>query len=169
MVPLENNRHRFCPTHQDNEKICSIVGCQQPVAEGWHTCSIADHRRAENVHNLRGQSRFQLQQRLERTYNPGDTHTANTLDGPVVEEIFEIADNGEVRPTPTLPPASAHGKKHLRAQFGRRRTFCQEIMVAPCGLIGYRTTFYGAEGVASVAVSYLFTSDVRHSTFLFSV
>ena len=73
------------------------------------------------------------------------------LDGP--EEMFEIGDDGAVRLAPTLPPASAHGKKHLCAQFGCRRTYCQEIMVVPCGLIGYRTTFYGAEGVASVAVS----------------
>jgi hypothetical protein len=42
--------------------------------------------------------------------------------------------------------------KRLRAQFGRRRTHNEELIVAPCGIILARQTFYGAEGVNSVAV-----------------
>jgi hypothetical protein len=91
-------------------------------------------------------------------------------ESPIVEEVFEVHENGTVRPatgiliekglpgpaqkvTKTTKVATAGWNKHLRAQFGRHRTFCQEIMVAPCGLIGYHTMYYGAEGVVSVAVS----------------
>ena len=48
--------------------------------------------------------------------------------------------------------ASAPGTK-VRAQFGRKRTHNEEIIVAPCGVIIARATFYGAEAISSVAVS----------------
>lgn len=43
-------------------------------------------------------------------------------------------------------------KRKLRAQFGRKRTHNEQIMVAPCGMILSRVTFYGAEAVSSVVV-----------------
>jgi hypothetical protein len=47
--------------------------------------------------------------------------------------------------------SSATGRK-LRARFGRRRTHNEQLVVAPCGMILARETFYGAEGVGSVIV-----------------
>jgi hypothetical protein len=48
---------------------------------------------------------------------------------------------------------SSSGKKEqIRAQLGRRRTHNEQIIVAPCGIIIARETFYGAEGVGSVIV-----------------
>jgi len=44
-------------------------------------------------------------------------------------------------------------EKKIRAQFGRKRTHNEQIIVAPCGMIMARETFYGAEGVATVVVS----------------
>jgi hypothetical protein len=44
-------------------------------------------------------------------------------------------------------------KVRIRAQFGRKRTHNEQIIVAPCGIIIARETFYGAEGVGSVIVS----------------
>ncbi|KIK77892.1 hypothetical protein PAXRUDRAFT_28728 [Paxillus rubicundulus Ve08.2h10] len=87
----------------------------------------------------------------------------NLLDGPVMEEVFEVDQDGNVHPTIMAqmegPGAGRKGgdsggrkKKHLCAQFGHCHTFCQEIMVATCGLIWYHTTYYGAEGIASVSM-----------------
>jgi hypothetical protein len=42
--------------------------------------------------------------------------------------------------------------ERIRAQLGRRRTHNEQIIVAPCGIIIARETFYGAEGVGSVIV-----------------
>ncbi|KAF8231037.1 hypothetical protein L208DRAFT_1279283 [Tricholoma matsutake] len=40
--------------------------------------------------------------------------------------------------------------KKLRVQFGWRRTHNKELIVAPCGIVLARQTFYGAEGVSSI-------------------
>ena len=50
------------------------------------------------------------------------------------------------------PVAAASSRHKVRAQFGRRRTHNEQIIVAPCGVIIARATFYGAEAVSSVAV-----------------
>jgi len=44
-------------------------------------------------------------------------------------------------------------RKKFRAQFGRKRTHNEQIIVAPCGMIHARETFFGAEAVSSVVVS----------------
>ena len=165
MVPLENNHHHFCPVHHDNDKVCSIVGCHKQVTDGRLTCTLADHHCIENAHNLHGQSHFQLQQRLEHAHHLDDTNVgAITGD----EETFKIAEDGRAWPA-TMTPAETHQggaatkqNKQLCAQFRCWHTFCQEIMVAPCGLMGYQTTFYGAEGVASVVVTSLSLYMNRH-------
>lgn len=171
-IPLDNNHHHFCPTHQPHhEGLCSVVGCEQPAIRSQCTCDKLEHQQVEDIHCLHGQSRFQLQERLERARvsHPNDADARDVadiselLDGHVAEEVFEVDQDGHVCPTILVaqtegPHTAGKGgngtgkKKHLHAQFGHRRTFCQEIMVAPCGMIGYRTTYYGAEGVASVAI-----------------
>jgi hypothetical protein len=42
--------------------------------------------------------------------------------------------------------------KKIRAQFGRKHTHNEQIMVAPCGMILARSTFFGAEAVSTVVV-----------------
>jgi hypothetical protein len=50
--------------------------------------------------------------------------------------------------------------KKIRAQFGRKRSHNEQIIVCPCGIILARETFFGAEGVASVVVSSTPTRNV---------
>ena len=66
-----------------------------------------------------------------------------------MEEEFEVNAQGNPIPT-TLSPTI--GKKALRAQFGRKRTHNEQLIVAPCGIIVARETFYHAEAVHSVVV-----------------
>ncbi|KAG2034597.1 hypothetical protein BDR03DRAFT_802478, partial [Suillus americanus] len=76
-------------------------------------------------------------------------------DNPIVNghRTSSIKEHQYVEETGNTPAtAVTKKKKRVRAQFGHHRTFCQELLVAPCGLISYRTTYYGAKGVASVAV-----------------
>lgn len=172
MIPLDNNCHHFCPTHQPHhKKLCSIVGCEQPVIRGQPTCNKSEHQHIEDIHRLHGQSHFQLQERLKhacishpQSTNALDANVTEFLDRP--KEVFKVDQDGNMHPTTMITHTegprtglggkggdSTRKKRYLCAQFGCCRTFCQEIMVAPCGMIGYHTTYYGAEGVASVAVS----------------
>ncbi|KAG9221730.1 hypothetical protein CCMSSC00406_0005643 [Pleurotus cornucopiae] len=98
------------------------------------------------THRDRCQSRFQLQERLQRARVahlndalPHDIPTSDLIDATEHDEEFDIVPSGE--------PA----KIKIRAQFGRKWTHNEQIFVAPCGIIIARETLYNAEGIKSVA------------------
>ena len=74
------------------------------------------------------------------------------------EQEFLVDANGKILPnsdantTQPCPDKPETGNRRLRAQFGRKRTHNEQIIVAPCGVIIARTTMYGAEAVTSVMV-----------------
>ena len=138
-IPLASNRHRFCPEHLHTyQKICAVVGCSNPVVEGSQVCANAVHQEAEHVHKDRGQARFQLKERLKRAQLAHDITNLASIDEGEVD--LELKNNPAQKP------------QKIRAQFGRKRTHNEEVIVAPCGVIIARETFFGAEGVASVVV-----------------
>lgn len=77
------------------------------------------------------------------------------------EELLEVDEQGNVTATEGLasenmtlvPTVTATPKKRVRARFGRKRTHNEQILVAPCGMILARETFYGAEAIGTCAVS----------------
>jgi hypothetical protein len=156
-ISLANNRHQFCPKDAPlHDSVCSIVGCDDPVLPGRLVCANTEHREVERLHQDRGQARFQLQARLQRANAAHPENAiaeerdlAELVDVDALEEEFEVTEQqegvqGGSRPQP---------RKKIRAQFGRKRTHNEQIIVAPCGMIIAQETFYGAEGVASVVVS----------------
>jgi hypothetical protein len=152
-VPLANNKHRFCPEDAGQNTICAIIGCSSPTVPDSRVCSDLTHQEVERVHRERGQGRFQLKERLQRARvsHPNDavakeTNVTEIIDTDNEEEDFEVDD-------PQEQENNGKSKKQLRAQFGRKRTHNEQIVVAPCGTIIARETFYGAEGVGSVVVS----------------
>jgi len=111
-----------------------------------------------------GQSRFQLQERLAwaRVTHPPDSFggavnpnsnvdTASLSEDADEEEEFTITENGAALPV-NIQIQAAPGLTKLKAQFGRKRTHNEQVIVAPCGMIIARETFYGAEAVSSVVV-----------------
>jgi len=66
-----------------------------------------------------------------------------------------ISDPRGASPTPT--GGAIGGKKRLSARFGRKRTHNEQILVSPCGMILARDTFFGAEAIATCAVSRFIT------------
>ena len=54
----------------------------------------------------------------------------------------------------SCPTKSDRGNRELRAQFGRRCTHNEQTLVRPCGVIAAHATFFGAEAVSNVLVSY---------------
>jgi hypothetical protein len=145
--PLPTNRHRFCVEHQDLANVCAIVGCDQPIVAGKRTCNDSVHQDIERIHTERGQAQFQLQERLKRARvaHPNDAVAGEggMPEDDKDEEEFEI---------PIRPENEGPKLKKIRAQFGRKRTHNEQIIVAPCGIILARETFYGAESIRTVAV-----------------
>jgi hypothetical protein len=146
-IPLENNHHRFCPKDAAQNLICAIIGCDSPVVTESRTCSDPSHQEVEHIHQERGQARFQLKERLQRARvaHPNDavaqeTDTVDDIDDET--EDFNVSNSQQ-----------SEKKVRIRAQFGRKRTHNEQIIIAPCGIIIARETFYGAEGVGSVIVS----------------
>ena len=146
-IPLENNRHRYCLKDAHHNTICSVVGCDSPIATGSRMCSDPSHQEVERIHRERGQARFQLKERLQRAFvaHPNDALAEET--SPDIADVEDEVEDFEVG------GSEQNGKKErIRAQMGRRRTHNEQIIVAPCGIIIARETFYGAEGVGSVIV-----------------
>jgi hypothetical protein len=87
-TPLSSNRDRYCEHHRDNASTCAIIGCSTPVVPNSKTCNNEDHQAIEKIHMERGQSRFQLQERLTqaRIAHPNDSL------GKEVTNISELAD-----------------------------------------------------------------------------
>ncbi|KAG2099283.1 uncharacterized protein F5147DRAFT_582715 [Suillus discolor] len=148
-TPLSNNHHHFCHLHSGQNDKCVIIGCDLPIVRGRRTCSTLEHRQVEDTHELRGQSRFQLQERLARARTTIATNTSLT-DDPPDEEEYEFNENTRRALPATSSSQDRPGRKKFRAVFGRRRTHNEQLIVAPCGMIIARRTFFGAEGVASV-------------------
>ena len=145
-IPLESNRHRYCPQDAYRNTICAVVGCNSPIMTDSRMCSQPAHQEVERVHRERGQARFQLKERLQHALvaHPNDA---------IAEEGTDVADvDGEVEDFEIGGSEQSAKKERIRAQLGRRRTHNEQIIVAPCGMIIARETFYGAEGVGSVIV-----------------
>ena len=164
-TPLSNNRNRYCDTHIGSEKTCAIIGCSEKVAPNKQTCLITEHQAVEKVHNERGQARFQLQEHLKRARvaplsdSIGETvNDVSELADVESDEEFELA-NGKVLPSQashTSSDPTGKRKNRLCAQFGQKRTHNEQVIVAPCGMIIARETFFGAEAVSSVVVCFFF-------------
>ena len=150
-LPLTNPKHRYCPGHENQYgNICCIKGCTAHKVPGRKTCADRVHQEVENAYNEQGTARFQLQKQLQRAFvsHPDSSEpNAESQDPtePNVDELIEIEKD-----TP---------KGKLKAEFGRRRTHNEQVIVYPCGMILLRETFYGAEGPGSVIVSSPFPSQ----------
>jgi len=162
-VPLDSNRDKFCIDHLSLRDICCIVGCEERVVKGKLTCSLDEHCAAEAKHIARGQAQFVLMERLRRAR---DAHPDNSLptelsaepslseqavDDQTGPEEFDIDGlDADSRPDEALVGGGL--KRRLRTLFTRVRTHNEQIIVAPCGVIIARETFYSAEAISSVAV-----------------
>ena len=152
-VPLANSRHhRFCPIHASRGTICAVHGCELPVRPGFLTCDHEEHQKVEKIHRERGQARFQLQERLQRARVAHPKDSLPSTDTPISDLVDVDDEDEEFEVGNQAVPGPSSTTKRIRAQFGHRRTHNEQIIVAPCGMIIARETFYGAEGCGSVIV-----------------
>lgn len=174
--PLRSNRDRFCLAHQTQNTICAVIDCANLVALGSKVCSVVEHQQTETMHNIQGQSRFQLKERLKRAQlaHPSDplplvdstnSTTSQFINDLESVELDPVDENGEVvfeltpdgHPIPIAAAARDLPTTHrkLRVQFGRKRTHNEQLFVAPCGVIVARETFYHSEAPTAVIVRIL--------------
>ncbi|KAF8797810.1 hypothetical protein BYT27DRAFT_7228805 [Phlegmacium glaucopus] len=144
-VPLDNNRHRFCPEHLNLNSVCAIIGCSNPVIPGKCCCVVREHQAIE-----------ELKERYERAHlaHPDDSignevTSINEIVEDDEEQTFEPSNDGQPLPV-TANSQTTTRKLRIRAQFGRRRTHNEQLFVAPCGMIIARETFFYAEALYSV-------------------
>ncbi|KAN0096936.1 hypothetical protein V8E55_001382 [Tylopilus felleus] len=162
-VPLRSGKDCFCPIHARLENVCLIVGCERQVLEGHLTCKSAEHQEIERCHREKGQSCFQLRDRLQRActaHSASHTSTSRALSQLTANENdneeFTVHSSGHVT-AHSLEDVSTHQDQPLAntrkvcAKFTRSRTHNGQLAVAPCGMILGRDTMFGAEGIASVA------------------
>jgi hypothetical protein len=139
------------------------------------TCSDPVHQEMERLNQEQSKANFQLSQKLmrQKVAHPNDAlaekRLADLVDLEDAEEWFEVDPNGgEVQlftvnnpgatgeletlsqPCPTHPET---GNRKIKAQFGRRRTHNEQVIVRPCGMLCSRATFFAAEAVSNVLVS----------------
>ncbi|KAL0070341.1 hypothetical protein AAF712_002529 [Marasmius tenuissimus] len=145
----------FCSQHLSMENICRVVECEAPVVQGFRTCANLDHRAMEEKWRERGQAAFQLKKRYERDHR---------VDAVTTEEYGPDDDDG-------LGDSEEKGdeSRPLRAHFSRRRTHNEQLIIAPCGMILARQTFYHSEGFSLVArfVKETFTSHRKPNHFIY--
>jgi hypothetical protein len=155
------------------------------TSSNMKTCSDPVHREMECLNSEQSKANFQLSRRLMRqnVTHPTDTTTekrlADLCDLEDAEEWYEVdSDDGQVRmftvndpgatgeldpavPQPPCPSKPDMGNRKIKAQFGRRRTHNEQVIVRPCGIICSRATFFGAEAVSNVLVSLSSNSIAR--------
>jgi hypothetical protein len=74
-IPLANNRHRYCPEHWNQEKLCSVRGCNENAEAGYKSCGDPVHRQKERDYYEEGTAIGQLLRRARRAgiYQPDDS------------------------------------------------------------------------------------------------
>ncbi|KAF8910006.1 hypothetical protein CPB84DRAFT_1743508 [Gymnopilus junonius] len=132
--PLTTARDRYCAKHQD------LNNGNAPVVTEKLKCQCVLH--------------------------PNDALPDKDLDAADLiddeeEEEFEINEEdlihgvheGMSDPCGASPvcTSASRNKKRISAQFGRKRTHNEQILVAPCGVILAWETFYGAEAISTCA------------------
>ncbi|KAI1785056.1 hypothetical protein LXA43DRAFT_1100746 [Ganoderma leucocontextum] len=165
---------RYCRDHQAREDDCSVLSCKSKTTPGFRTCAEPSHRALEDYLRLEHKAMFQLRRRLERLDSGSkttDSIPTTSISHPQLERLIskatttpvpsngevdnqaffesldQVLDNGEIE---CEAEKSASGNKRHRAQFGRRRTHNEELVVASCGIIIGRATFFGSEAINGV-------------------
>ncbi|EIN06762.1 hypothetical protein PUNSTDRAFT_115259 [Punctularia strigosozonata HHB-11173 SS5] len=169
-TPLHSVKDLWCPEHAHLKLKCVVVGCENNTSTGYQTCSEASHRALEAHRREAAKAVFQLKERLRRartsqTHDSLSMDTASlpgSLDGVLEgagldEDEDVVVDDRGIHSgkdlIDDLPPNEdvvcdgkpAEGNVRPKARFGRRRTHNEELVVACCGTILSRATFFGSE------------------------
>ena len=151
--PLVNNRRRFCKAHAHRETECTIKGCSQPVGHGPNRlcCDISEHRDQDIQHAELNASLRLLARRLLDHTKKHDPQDEGQGAEEAVSAALEMVDVLQAEEDPVLK--SDEGNRTTKAQWGRKATHNEQLVVYSCGMIAARATMFGAEAITGVKVS----------------
>lgn len=151
---LDKVTHRFCPEHHLLlHNICEAQPCVAPAIAGTKTCGDIKHKAAYRDFKDKTKSFFGL----PRRFNRPNTHIRSDPSELISTETGEVALSAE-----DLMYADVDNRKHEAGRNGgegsdgkkinlsRNRTHNEQLMVAPCGVVVARKTFYKSESVPQV-------------------
>ncbi|KAG8849067.1 hypothetical protein FRC20_002395 [Serendipita sp. 405] len=192
---LSSPKRRYCPDHQELEGICATIGCDNPIRPGFKTCNRPECIQVEELYKEEGLAMKKFKERLERqkghisvvhdplltaalgfttdgqvdSVQPDDEVEVEIMSGSHPEDGMDIDKSGkEPQARATCTGKSDGHQKRLKARFGRKRTFCEELVVLSCGIVIGRTTFYGSEAPNGVVTfwEHLFPTPQSVPTFM---
>ena len=150
---LASTKDQFCAEHVSQKSLCRVKGCNQPIsAPNSNTCTLSEHRAAEKRYWEKEKATFQLKKRFEEqrqrqnpSVNPGwdDDHDEEDLNTGSEAAVEAVIENGQ---------GVKKKSETVQAHFGRGCTHNRQLIIAPCGMILARETFYFSEAFSTVAV-----------------
>ncbi|KDQ11488.1 hypothetical protein BOTBODRAFT_35366 [Botryobasidium botryosum FD-172 SS1] len=149
--PLPNIRAFWCHEHVSMADICAAKGCDILREVPHRTCPNPEHRALEKQYYARGKSLFVLRNRLEAARAFTSSLDTMPVDPVTLAEecsTIEGADNDNADMSSSDPEVKMG--KRLRAQFARKRTSNEQLIMRPCGVIVSRTTCFGSEAISAV-------------------
>ncbi|KDQ07661.1 hypothetical protein BOTBODRAFT_48668 [Botryobasidium botryosum FD-172 SS1] len=157
-VPLSNIHHRFCQLHFDQSSLCCVAGCKAPMASGFMTCPLPEHRQLEAEKEAEAKSLFHRKHQ--------DSLVVPSADGGADMEFLEDVNESEderdshrnlpsgLQPELAPQPPQAKGKQKkgpkVKTVFTRRSTHNEQLVVRPCGVVVGRATMYYSEAYSNV-------------------
>lgn len=111
-----------------------------------YTCTLPEHQAAEKQYREKEKATFQLKKRFEE-----QQERQNPSANPSWDDDDEMNTGSEA----VVEAAGGAKKKSetVRAHFGRGRMHNEQLIIAPCGMILARETFYFSEAFSAIAVS----------------
>ncbi|KAJ7234697.1 hypothetical protein C8J57DRAFT_1089536, partial [Mycena rebaudengoi] len=136
---LPTQRDHFCATHRHLIKVCCIRGCQTEAEPGFRTCTVEAHRAFQTDSDVRNGAMFQLHTRLRNAGIPQVPPAGSSAEPPTTP-----ANTGSTAAATTETP-------QVKGRLARNWTNNEQLFVRCCGVILSRATFFGSEGISSVA------------------
>ncbi|KAF8512123.1 hypothetical protein JB92DRAFT_3173596 [Gautieria morchelliformis] len=141
------NRDMYCPVHLGRQAKCAVISCDMPHAEHFLTCDQGSHRSLEQVYKQKQKAFFHFRNRIAK--------------GPSLHSV--TTDSGPFVGGPACESKPLQGNRRIHAQFGRRRTHNEQLLIRPCGVIISRGPFFGSEAISAVREFVLATFPTRES------
>jgi hypothetical protein len=154
---LPTKMSHYCEQHKHLQSKCAILNCNEDAALNKRTCANPEHQQIELARNERGKALFQLRERLRCARQLMTTNSGSILDAEEDgdPDLDEDSDHDTQQSDQSQRIYAPTATKKIQANFTRKWTHNEQLVVCPCGVILMRETFYNAEGTASVAVRFL--------------
>ncbi|KAF8577525.1 hypothetical protein K439DRAFT_1649069 [Ramaria rubella] len=142
----------YCPAHLGYEAKCAVTTCESAHGERFLTCPQLNHRSLEVAYREKGVAFFQMHDKIKKRAE-GSASDPGSIDGGGLNEVVIVEGDDAGDSVPVIlgcDEKSPAGNRRLHAQFSRRRTHNDQLMIRPRGAIISSVTFFGSEAISAV-------------------